>query len=35
MGCVSVESGARRGKFTENDCGFVGDGVQVLGVENV
>jgi hypothetical protein len=32
---VSVESGARKEKFTENDCGFVGDGVQVLGVEKL
>ena len=35
MGCVSVESGARRGKFTQNDCDFIGDGVQVLGVEKL
>jgi hypothetical protein len=33
MGYVSVESGAKRGKFTENDCRFVGDDVQVLDVE--
>ena len=29
MGCLSVESGARREKITENDCGFIRDGVQV------
>ena len=32
--CVITESRARRGKnVTENACGFVGDGVQVPGVE--
>jgi len=35
MSCVSVESGARRRKFTGNDCGFVGDGVQLLSVEKL
>jgi hypothetical protein len=35
MGCVSVESGAWRGNFTENDCGFFDDGVEVLGVEKL